>query len=216
MKLKIKISLIACIIIGGIFIAILYNNYYNITVYNLNNTSTKNNTTIKLDKETMINIALKDNIVQSYLKNETYNLSEANIDCQYVLFYVGNISSGWEKLLIGINPLNKTTSYVYPAYMNSSYENPQASNPGKEAKIIQVAVKNESVIGYLDGQPYIVKAVDFNGPYVIFDMGDPYQLYNLYVQVDLANNTTPVIIKSLFPHMSNLTSNSSHIDQIIG
>ena len=149
--------------------------------------------TLTYEQINMVNIALGDENVKSYLDNRTASVNEINTTGQYVLFYIGNTSSGWEKLLVGVNTMRNTTTYTYLAFMYGSSVNPQATDPDKEAKIINIALRDKYVNTLLANQSYIVKSIDLQKPVVVLGIGAPYYLHQVAVGVDVANGMTTYI-----------------------
>src|SRR5271157_4920350 len=170
MKLKqigIIAILFACLIIAGLMYHVYFTDSGSIT----------NSTKLK---DTMINIALN---------NEKYNVSKVSIEQGYVLFYIGNTSKGWNKLLVGVDVTNNNTRYTYLANQYGSNINPQSSDPDKEAKMINIALSSNTVKAMLNNQRFIVQSTDLVQQTVWISIGEPYFLHQINVVIDLDHNT---------------------------
>ena len=187
------------LIILLIALAIYVSSNNTITVAGIQKNTLYSNISTKEQEIKMINIALNDDIVKSYLDNKTVSINDVNTSEQYVLFYIGDTSGGWQKLLVGVDSMRNTTMYTYLAFMYGSSVNPQANDPDKEARMINIALGDKYVNTLLKNQCYIVKSVDLQSV-VYLGIGAPYYLHQIAVGVDLANGKTAYI-----SDMGNLT-----------
>jgi hypothetical protein len=135
-------------------------------------------------KKIMINIALSDNRVKSYLDNRIFTISNVSVGQRYVLFYIGNTSEYWNKLLVGIDIVNNNTTYIYLANQFGSKVNPQSSDPDKEANMINIALSNETIKEMLNNQRYVVQSIDLDQQSIWFSIGEPYYSREVHVVFD--------------------------------
>ena len=163
------------------------------------------------EKEAIINIALYDDNVTALLDNQTYTVNDVNsvpqYAQQYVVFYVGNTSSYWERLVVGVDLTNDSTRYVYTTSMHDDNVNPGAINASIEALMIEVALHDESVDQYLDNQKFVVSAVYTTQNTVMFDVRNNTGVWGpLVVGIDLADKKTTAIT---YPGMMTPTPSDS-------
>ncbi len=176
------------------------------------------------EKEAIINIALCDDNVTVLLNNQTYTVNEVNSVLQYaqqyVVFYVGNTSSYWERLVVGVDLTNDSTRYVYTTSMYDDNVNPGAINSSIEALMIEVALHDKSVDQYLYNQKFVVNAVYTTQNTVMFDVRNNTGVWEpLVVGIDLADKKTtaitypgmmtPISPDSTMVNMANQTNPSS-------
>ena len=150
------------------------------------------------EKESIINIALGDDNVTVLLDNQTYTVNDVNsvpqYAQQYVVFYVGNTSSYWERLVVGVDLTNNSTRYVYTTSMYDSHVNPGATNSSIEALMIEVALHDKSVDQYLYNQKFVVGAVYTTQNTVMFDVRNNTGVWvPLVVSIDPVDKKTTAI-----------------------
>lgn len=150
------------------------------------------------EKDAIINITLGDDNVKVLLNNQTYTVNEVNSVLQYaqqyVVFNVGNTSSYWERLVVGVDLTNNSTRYVYTTSMYDSHVNPGAINSSIEALMIEVALHDKSVDQYLYNQKFVVGAVYTTQNTVMFDVRNNTGVWvPLVVSIDLADKKTTAI-----------------------
>lgn len=117
------------------------------------------------EKDAMVKLALSNNNFKWYLDdNLSYNVTAVNSAQGYVLFDVGNNTTYWESVMVGIDLATNTTDYVYRTDLHPK-------NPDEDAKMIKIALKDGRVKGYINNNRYDVGDVNITENRIIFDIG---------------------------------------------
>lgn len=192
-------NIIALLVAGIIGLACLY---YLVVYYGHDSIPVSSG--LNREQNAMANISLNDKTVKSYLDNRTYNLSAIDLQNQYVLVDVGTENKPWNRLIVGVDLANNTTTCVYNIEVNYYHSPGALEDLARTSRLINIALENKTVYEYVGHQVCNVSAVgvvhNLHGPdiYVLnFDvLNDSGSVsWNVGVGIDQKNMTVTSVEK---------------------